>query len=92
MTNKTLFCVSTANSDLFKDNFRNSFTNHILQFTDKSFNYEMSLGSIHFEKSFRAIGRDDILFLLIHLDYNHLKSKYQDESDYTPNTSAPHRS
>ena len=86
MENKTLFCVSTANSDLFKDNYRNSFTNHVPQFTDKSFNYKMSLGSIHIEKSFRTIGRDDILFLLVHLDYNHLKSKYQDESDYIPNT------
>ena len=82
MTNKTIFCVSTANSDLFKDNFRNSFSNHLPQFSDKSFNYKMSLGSIHLEKSFRTIGRNETFFLLIHLNYSHLESKYQDESDY----------
>ena len=90
MLNKTLFCVSTANSELFKDNYRNSFTNHVPQFIDKSYNYKMSLGSIHLEKSFRTIGRDDVLFLLIHIDYNYLKSKYQDESDFIPNTIHDH--
>ena len=55
MLNKTLFCVSTANSDLFKDNYRNSFTNHVPQFIDKSYNYKMSLGSIHLEKSFYSV-------------------------------------
>ena len=90
MTSKTLFCVSTANSDLFKDNFRNTFTNHLPQFPDKSFNYKMSLGSIHLEKSFRTIGRNEIIFLLFNLHYNELESKYQDESDYIPNTIHKH--
>ena len=62
MSNKTIFRVSTANSDLFKNNFRNSFTNPLPQFSEKSFNYKMSLGSIHLEKTSRTIGRNETLF------------------------------
>ena len=51
MSNKTIFCVSTANCDLFKNNFCNSFMNHLPHFQEQSLNYEMSLGSIHKEKN-----------------------------------------
>ena len=46
MENKTIFAVSTADSELFKDNYRNSFTNHFPHFQESSFNYKICLSSI----------------------------------------------
>ena len=73
MTNKTIFCVSAANCDLFKNNFCNLFTNRLPHFQEKGLNYEMSLGSIHIEKMFRTIGHDEKFhcFLLIVYDIDH---------------------
>ena len=90
MSNKTLFCVSTANTNLFKDNFRNSFTNYLPQITEKSLNYKLCLGSIHLEKSFRTIGKMNSIFLFFTLKYNDIDEKYQDHSNYNPVTIHKH--
>ena len=77
MANKTIFAVSTADSELFKDNYRNSFTNHFPHFQESSFNYKMCLSSIDLEKSFKTIGCNDTYFILLNLIYNVEDVQYQ---------------
>ena len=77
MANKTIFAVSTADSELFKDNYRNSFTNHFPHFQESSFNYKMCLSSIDLEKSFKTIGCKDSYFILLNLIYDVQDVQYQ---------------
>ena len=86
MENKTIFAVSTADCDLFKDNYRNSFTNHFPHFQENSSNYKMSLASIDLEKSFRTICRMGSLFILLNLNYNAEDIRHQNIDSYKNKT------
>ena len=86
MENKTIFAVSTADCDLFKDNYRNSFTNHFPHFQENSSNYKMSLASIDPEKSFRIIGCSDSFFILLNLNYNAEDTRHQNIDSYKDKT------
>ena len=77
MDNKTIFAVSTADSEMYKDNYRNSFTNHFPHIQENSFNYKMCLSSIDLEKSFKTIGRNGTHFILLNLIYNAEDARYQ---------------
>ena len=65
--NKTVICASNANTNLFDENYRNSFTNYFPH-SKFAFNQKMCLASIHIEKSFRTIGKNTTLFLLFNLE------------------------
>ena len=86
MTSKTIFCVSTADCDLFKNNFRNLFTNQLPYFQEKRPDYGMSLGLIHIDKSFRTLGLcGEKCFILVKTFFGDL-----DESNIKNNTIHEH--
>ena len=86
MTSKTIFCVSTADCDVFKNNFRNSFTDQLPYFQEKRPDYGMSLGSIHIDKSFRTLGLcGEKCFILLQTYFHDL-----DENNIANNTIHEH--
>ena len=77
MEDKTIFAVSSADNNLFQDNYCNSFTNHFPHLQETSSNYKMSLASIDLEKLFRTIGRNETFFILLHYRYSIVDPNYQ---------------